>query len=359
MRAFLGDPYLGQVWPCLSQQVIKLKKGRELRGRMDDTDIARIVSRLYPAGCATESELCEMLGKDADALSETISKMDQLGYGMVRSGDLWRMTRMTCRLLPWELGRDLGTRAIGRRVEYFDSIGSTQDYALKLAQSGEKGGHVVVASVQSSGRGRRARRWVSPDGGVWMSIIVPPDCGSQESLVTLAASCALCDAVRDVLDIDASLVWPNDLVVNKDGRPHKVAGIIADAVAGSDGIRHVVLGVGINFQVDEEAINCTIRGESVLPAATLVAKDLGVSPVKTVQVFLQNLERMLEACAEPGKIAAEFSRRTSMIGRTVSITADEALVSGIVSKIDGDGALIIRSGSKDMRFVTGQVVRVS
>ncbi len=326
---------------------------------MSHADISKIVSHMHSAESVTEAELCGLLDSDTEHLHRVISEMGDLGYGMTHDAGAWRMTRVTKKLLPWELGRNLGTRVLGHSIEYFDSIESTQDYALRISRTGGRHGHIVVASVQSSGKGRQDRRWVSPDGGVWMSVIMQPSSHENDTgTLPLVASCALCDAVRDVLGVETSIVWPNDLVVYGDGKPHKVAGMIADAVMDDNKIKSIVLGVGINFQVDHDAINSSICGDSVLPAASLVGSAPGVSPVRTVQAFLQNLEQMWNVHGEPVQIAAECSRRSAMIGRKVRIKMDDSTVSGIVSRIDNDGALLVRDGGRDMRFVSGQVIRV-
>lgn len=324
-----------------------------------NTDIAKIAIHLHPLKCATESALCELLGRDNDYLSTLISEMKELGYDMNHDGDMWCMKHVTRKLLPWELCRNLGTSVIGKHVEYFDSIDSTQDYALDIAKESDKNGHVIVASVQHSGRGRRTRRWVSPDGGVWMSVIMQSDSlVNQTNLLPLAASCALCDAIQDVINVKTSIVWPNDLVVSRNGKLHKVAGMIIDVVADNDKIKSIILGVGINFQVDEKTINKTIHDESVLPAASLVETTSDIVPLKTVQAFFQNLEHMCSMCDKLGHIAAEFSKRSTMIGRKVSVKTENSVTSGIVRRIDDDGALVINDGNTDVRFISGQVIRV-
>lgn len=326
----------------------------------NDTDVAKIVTRLHSTKCATEQELWELLGSDAGALDEAISEMRNLGYGIVRDKKRWCMTQITKKLLPWELGRNLETDVLGSHIEYFDSIESTQDYALRLAETDKNNGSVIISAVQSAGRARHAKHWSSPEGGVWMSVIVESNVAENLSgMLPLVASCALCDAIRDVLKIETSLVWPNDLVVFRDGVPHKIAGMIVDATAQNDKIKCAVLGVGINFQIDERTLNEEIRGESIFRAASLFEQTQSVSPKETIQVFLRNLESAwYSPSIKAEQIAAEWTKRTSMIGRSVSIVTADSRTLGTVSRIDSDGALVINDGTADIRFVSGQVTRI-
>lgn len=321
---------------------------------MSFESIATTVERLHNGDNVPESEL-QALINDNESFENVISNMIKLGYVLERNKGYLKMVHTTCRLLPWELLRGLCTRTLGKRPEYYESLESTQKTALEMLRQGKTDGHMVVARTQTSGMGRRKRQWVSLEGGIWMSIILKST--PNVSLLTLVGACALCDAIRDTLGVKVYLVWPNDLIVYREDTPYKISGIIADT--DSQIPSAAVLGVGINFEVDETEINANIHDSPLMRAASLVAKGTNTSPTKTVQAFLQNIENMLDSWTEHGKIASEFSKRTIMIGRTVSVKTRDTVVSGIVSRIDNDGALIINEKGKDVRFVSGDVVRIS
>ena len=135
---------------------------------------------------------------------------------------------------------------MGRRVHFFDSIESTQGYAVDLAAGGGELGSVVIAREQTGGRGRLGRKWASPPGGVWMSVVLCPDLDADVvTLLPAAASVALSVAMDGVLGIKTGIKWPNDILVEGG----KAAGIIIDADIESGKIRSLVLGAGINLNV--------------------------------------------------------------------------------------------------------------
>ena len=138
-----------------------------------------------------------------------------------------------------------GTRTLGREVEWHDLLESTQDRARERLTEGAAEGALVVADVQSAGRGRKGDPWSSATGGVWASLILKPK-GPTQAAAELTVTFAR--AVRETLHFDfclpATVKEPNDVLVG--GR--KIAGILADATsrAGADSVDHLILGFGLN-----------------------------------------------------------------------------------------------------------------
>ena len=125
---------------------------------------------------------------------------------------------------------------------------STNRVAMEIAENGAKHGTVVVADAQTAGRGRMGRRWVSPAGkNLYVSLLLRPPVPTIDApRLALVAGVALADAVEAV-GVPASLKWPNDLYCG--GR--KAAGILAEMASDPDGVRHVVIGVGLNVNMEE------------------------------------------------------------------------------------------------------------
>src|SRR2546427_11538163 len=110
--------------------------------------------------------------------------------------------------------RGLSTRRFGRPVIVHESVRSTNDEAGALAQQGASEGTTVIARIQTAGRGRRGRAWLSPAGGLWLSIVLRPKVAlDQWPLVGLAASAGAADAVREGALLQARGKWPNGLLV--------------------------------------------------------------------------------------------------------------------------------------------------
>ncbi len=138
-----------------------------------------------------------------------------------------------------------------------DVTDSTNRVAMEMAESGAPHGTVVVADAQTAGRGRMGRRWLSPAGkNLYVSLLLRPSVPTVEApTLALVAGVALADAVEAV-GVPATLKWPNDLYCG--GR--KAAGILAEMASDPDGVRHVVIGVGLNVNVEEADFPPDLRG---------------------------------------------------------------------------------------------------
>src|SRR3989339_593874 len=125
---------------------------------------------------------------------------------------------------------------------------STNRVAMEMAENGAPHGTVVFADAQTAGRGRMGRRWVSPAGkNLYVSLLLRPSVPTADApRLALVAGVALADAV-EAMGVPASLKWPNDLYCG--GR--KAAGILAEMASDSGGVRHVVIGVGLNVNMEE------------------------------------------------------------------------------------------------------------
>jgi len=137
-----------------------------------------------------------------------------------------------------------------------DVTDSTNRVAMEMAENGAKHGTVVVADAQTAGRGRMGRRWVSPAGkNLYVSLLLRPSIPTVDApRLALVAGIALADAVEAV-GVPASLKWPNDLFCGE----RKAAGILAEMASDPDGVRHVVIGVGLNVNMEEADFPADLR----------------------------------------------------------------------------------------------------
>ena len=153
--------------------------------------------------------------------------------------------------------RSASTRPPVDRLVCLAVTDSTNRVAMEMAENGAKHGTVVVADAQTAGRGRMGRRWVSPAGkNLYVSLLLRPSVPTVDApRLALVAGVALADAVEAV-GVPAALKWPNDLYCG--GR--KAAGILAEMASDPDGVRHVVIGVGLNVNVVEDDFPPDLRG---------------------------------------------------------------------------------------------------
>jgi len=282
--------------------------------------------------------------KKIRSLGYKIESKQNLGYRLVDSSEL---------LLPWEVTQNLNTEFLGKRVYYFDTIDTTQNFAMKIASKNNENGTIVISKKQTGGRGRMKRKWKSPVGGIWMSIILHPKFDiSYATLVPLATSLALCIAIEKILKIKPELKWPNDVTL----KGKKIAGVLIDTSIVSNEIENMVLGIGINFKIKPyELANTIKKTPNFYGVATLVKKNESALPL--VQQFLYELENIFQLInsGHIKKIKNGWTKRSSTIGRNVSIITNEGNLNGKAVKIDSDGALIISKGKKIERILVGDI----
>lgn len=302
-------------------------------------------------------DLSEVLKISRVAVWKHIKKIQSLGYKIESKQNLgYRLSGITDLMLPWEITDGLKTKQIGKKVYYFDVLDSTQSFATSISKNQNENGAVIIAETQKAGKGRQGRTWVSPKGGIWLSIILRPtfDVG-KVTLVPFAAAVALHNAIQKTLKLETEMKWPNDITL----KGKKVAGMIIDASIESTRIESLVLGVGINFKVDAKRIERKIKQNAIFyGVATLVDKDSKTRPAMLVQSFLEEFEKILTLfeADKTQTIINQWTKNSSTIGRTISISTPTEKIVGKAIRLDKDGALIIKQNSKSVRITAGDVV---
>ena len=302
-------------------------------------------------------DLSDILKISRVAVWKHIKKIRTLGYNIESKQKLgYKLSGNTTLLLPWEITEGLKTKFIGKRVYYFDTIDSTQNFALKKALDSKENGSVIVSEKQTKGRGRLGRQWVSPPGGIWLSIIFHPEFNiSLSTLFPLTASLALCIAIEKTLGLKPELKWPNDVTLN--GK--KAAGMLVDASMEFSKIENLVLGVGINYNVSPLKIGKALKKtENFYGVASLSTNSKEKKPIALVQSFLYELEK-LYYCLEKGKtksIIEQWTKRSSTIGKIITVAKNNDKIKGLAVKIDSEGALLISTKSRIEKVLAGDVI---
>ena len=205
-------------------------------------------------------DMSDILKISRVAVWKDIKKIRSLGYKIESKQNIgYRLIDSSKLPLPWEIKEDLNTKFLGNRIYYFNTVDTTQNFAMKIASKKNEDGSVVIAKKQTGGRGRMKRKWKSPVGGIWMSIIIHPTFDvTYATLVPIATSLALCIAIEKTLKINTELKWPNDLT----SKGKKIAGVLIDASIISNQIESMVLGVGINFKINPNELKNSIKKNS-------------------------------------------------------------------------------------------------
>ncbi|HEX8273560.1 MAG TPA: biotin--[acetyl-CoA-carboxylase] ligase [Longimicrobiaceae bacterium] len=226
-------------------------------------------------------------------------------------------------------------------LHLFHSVGSTNDVARALAESGAPAGTAALAEEQLAGRGRGGKHWVSPPGlGIWLSVVLRPAALPAPGLlplrVGLAAAAAL-DAFARPARVEVK--WPNDLQVA--GR--KLGGILCEGSWDARGVGFVVAGIGINAAHAPGDFPGVLR-----PFATSLRIASGWSPPRheVAGALVRALAGLPARFAELLSDAelAELERRDALRGRPVRVAAGGAPpLEGVALGVAPDGALRLRT----------------
>ena len=301
----------------------------------------------FAEGPATGPALAERLGVSRAAVWKQVEALREAGFAIESTDDGYAITAVP----------DYGAAAIEYEldapytVEYHDSIGSTNDRARELAADGDRD-VVVVADEQTGGRGRLERSWDSPPGGIWASTVLDPSLpAAHVPLVTLAAGVAVVDACRAV-GVDATLKWPNDVLVGTDTDSERGdAAATADAADSERGGRKLS---GILTEMEDEAdrvswllvgigLNANIAGNALPDGATSLQEQVGAVDRRAVlQTILESLSTLV---ADPDTVLDRWRAYSSTLGRTVRVDTGREQIEGTAVDVQFPGALVVDTDS--------------
>jgi BirA family biotin operon repressor/biotin-[acetyl-CoA-carboxylase] ligase len=271
-----------------------------------------------------------------------IASSTNRGYRLRPAGDV---------LNESEILDKCGTEIIGRHIVYLNKVDSTNNHAKKLALEGSIDGTVVVAGLQTAGRGRFGREWLSGEDGIAMSLILKPDAPAADvSGMTLLAGFAVCKALREITLQDCRIKWPNDIVLN--GR--KVCGILTELTAEAESIHHLVIGIGVN--VNNDAFPQTLRDR----ATSLFIETGEIYSRKVIihRILLDFEKYYLRYLADHNlsSLLEEFSGLCATIGADVTATSRGEEIAGKAVEIDPTGALVLlRPDGSRVAVISGEV----
>jgi BirA family biotin operon repressor/biotin-[acetyl-CoA-carboxylase] ligase len=240
------------------------------------------------------------------------------------------------------------------RVVAYETLGSTNDEAKRLARAGAGEGLIVWAKTQNAGRGRRGRVWVSPPGNLYMSLVLRPKCrAAQAAQLGFVAALGLGDTLIALSspNLDLRYKWPNDLLCS--GK--KVAGILLETeIIAGDMPDFVVIGIGVNLVSSPRDVS--------YPATSLVAEGLfSGTPQTVIGALTRHFGEWFARWQDEGfaPIRAAWLARASGLGAAIQVRLDQDTLDGRFRDLDGDGALILDTPSGSRRIAAGDVFPVS
>jgi BirA family transcriptional regulator, biotin operon repressor / biotin---[acetyl-CoA-carboxylase] ligase len=283
--------------------------------------------------------------EDLRSLGYDIEASPHRGYRLLSAPDLLHADDLVSRL-----GK---TKVVGRDIHVFLETTSTNDVVEKLARDGVREGAVVFAESQSRGRGRLGRKWMSPARrGLWFSILLRPDLRPQEvTWLTIASATALRRAIESQTGLKPEIKWPNDILIQ--GR--KVAGILTELSAELDVVKYVILGIGVDVNINSGEFPAELR-----KVATSLKAELG-KPVSRPELAVAILRELDADYARIGRgqfgaLADEWQEHGTTIGHEVVIRIGDRQVRGRAESLGEDGELLVRTDHGHLeRIISGDL----
>lgn len=235
-----------------------------------------------------------------------IEGISNKGYKLISAPDL---------LDKNELLSLLKTSKIGKNIIYFDQIDSTNIKAKELAQQNIADGSLIISEKQTLGSGRFNRKWVSPSGGLWFTLVLRPEIPPTEApKITQIAAASIFRALKD-FDINIKIKWPNDIILND----KKLCGILAEMKCDMDSVHYLVLGIGMNININKEDFDENIKS---IATSLKVEFNKQFSRTEVLGSFLNHFEILYD----------KFVNNLDL-SETISICRDHSSIFGKQAKL--------------------------
>lgn len=273
-----------------------------------------------------------------------IDSVTNKGYKLISTPDI---------LSEVEIQKDLNTDRIGKKIISFKQIDSTNEEIKRQAKNGAESGLVCTAEEQLNGKGRLGRNWYSEYGtGIWTSILLRPYISPMEvSAITLICGLAVCDSIKKVTGLSATIKWPNDVLVNN----KKVCGILTEMSAQTDAVDFIVIGIGIN-------VNNEIFSEDIAYKATslYLESNKKVSRVELLKEILIKTEQYTDEFVTDftSDLLNRYKSQCITIGKEVTVEKKSTTISGTAVDITNNGTLVIETENKERIEITSGEVSV-
>ena len=223
-------------------------------------------------------------------------------------------------------------------LHYFESIDSTNTAAKTMAADGAPEGTVLLADLQTGGRGRMGRSFHSPAGcGIYMSVILRPHCPAQALMhLTCAVAVATADAIEEATGLRPGIKWTNDLVFQK----RKLGGILTELALDKNGyVDYAVIGIGIN---------CCQKTADFPDELQTIATSVQLCTGKTVDraavaaAMIRSFQRMNCTLTDPAAFLPQYRKDCITVGQFISLLRGDQVGHGTALDVDDQGGLVVR-----------------
>lgn len=306
-------------------------------------------------GYVSGQELCDKLGVSRTAVWKVIGSLKEEGYeidSVSRKG--YRLLSSPDVVSESEIASRILDGVFGQRVVSYEITDSTNTRAKQLAEEGAVHGTLVVANMQTAGKGRRGRSWQQEEGSVIaMSLLLRPVFSPDKaSMLTLLAAHSVAGAIEAVTGLPAAIKWPNDIVINR----KKTVGILTEMSLGVEqaAIDYIVIGIGIN-------VNNTAFPEDIRDMATSLYLEKGERVSRSVLIAesMRRLEADYEAFLETEDLSAilqDYNAHLISMNKEVRVLDPKGEYTGISRGMDAQGELLVeRADGELIKVYAGEV----
>src|SRR5579883_3240688 len=224
--------------------------------------------------------------------------------------------------------------SVNRKVFSYSLLDSTQDEAKRLVSKGEQLPFFVIARKQTKGRGRLGRRWVSDEGGVWLTYALKP----TENVNLLISNYAAAIVVKRMIEeygVICSLRWPNDVFVEN----AKICGIISEAEYFGNELSFLAIGIGLNVENDVSMKKELKRDVD--------SKEIAERLIRHIEDYFSHVNK--------NEVIREYLNALDTIGKKIRVKVDDSCIEGIAKGLDDEGLLIIDEGRNEVRLADGEL----
>lgn len=313
---------------------------------MQKDDILRLLME-SKTGFVSGEELAAKLGISRTMVWKHIKALRGSGFGIEAvPSQGYRITMVPDVLRKSEVEQGLRTKLIGKEIHFYPEVASTNTLAMEMASRGAAEGTVVIAETQTGGKGRLGRKWLSPRGNLYLSVVLRPNIPTHKApLLTLMGAVAAASAIRKHLELPAGIKWPNDIFLS--GK--KAGGLLTEMSAEPDRVKHIVLGIGVDVNMDLKELPAEIR-----PISTTLSAEAGekIDRSPLVRRILTELDRWYQVFLKnEADVLREWERLNITLGNRVAVSGGGRTLEGLAQGIDSEGRLILELDDDSLRQV--------
>jgi BirA family biotin operon repressor/biotin-[acetyl-CoA-carboxylase] ligase len=306
------------------------------------------------SGFISGEELARKCGISRTMVWKHIKSLEHEGFGIEAvPSQGYKITTIPDILRQSDIKPGPKTTVIGKKIHFLTEVASTNTLTMEMAAEGTPEGTVVIAEKQTNGKGRLGRKWISPKGNLYLSVVLRPNIPMHKApLITLTGAVAVASAIRTSCGLKAGIKWPNDILIS--GK--KVSGLLTEMSAEQDRIRHIVLGIGVDVNMEMGELPPEVRRLTTTLAAEAGAK---VNRLALLRQVLRDLERWYQKFLNNDiDVLEEWKKLNVTVGNRITVSGAGEALDGLAQGVDRDGRLILRLDDGTIRTVAAGDVTI-